>query len=71
MHTEYNDECRYSPAARDPVERRKPPGSGCMAIRVAQQAKVPVSKKEGVRIIWKGMRIAKLIFASGKVVEFT
>lgn len=42
-----------------------------MAIRVAQQEKVPVSKKEGVRIIWKGMRIAKLIFASGKVVEFT
>jgi hypothetical protein len=41
-----------------------------MAIKVAQKSKVLVSPQEGVRIIWKGNRIAKLIFASGKVVEF-
>lgn len=42
-----------------------------MAIRVTEeQPKVKVSQQEGVRIIWKGVRIAKLVFASGKVVEF-
>jgi|LFRM01.1.fsa_nt_gb hypothetical protein len=41
-----------------------------MTIKVAQKSGVTVSPKEGVRIIWKGKRIARLIFASGKVVEF-
>jgi hypothetical protein len=43
-----------------------------MAIRVVEdRPAVKVSPKEEVRIIWKGVRIAKLIFASGKVVEFS
>lgn len=28
------------------------------------------SEKEDVKIIWKGNRIARLVFKSGKVVEF-
>jgi hypothetical protein len=42
-----------------------------MAVRMTEQAgKGKVTKHEGLRLIWKGNRIAKIIFATGKVVEF-
>jgi len=41
-----------------------------LAIRLDQVAPQPAKDREDVTIVWKGRRIAKLIFPSGKVVEF-
>lgn len=40
-----------------------------MAIKLAK-TQGAAQAKQGARIIWKGTRIAKVIFASGKIVEF-
>ncbi|HEX6972590.1 MAG TPA: hypothetical protein VF234_10250 [Limnochordia bacterium] len=41
-----------------------------MAISLAHAPIGPEEIKDGVKIIWQGKRIARLVFASGKVVEF-
>gem|GEM_PF-2381880 len=41
-----------------------------MAIRMDHVAPQPAKDREDVTIVWKGRRIAKLIFPSGKIVEF-
>ncbi|MBO8142884.1 MAG: hypothetical protein H0Z37_12065 [Firmicutes bacterium] len=40
------------------------------AIRVSQTTPETGPGKQDVKIIWKGNRIARVIFKSGKVVEF-
>lgn len=40
------------------------------AIKVTQTSAVTDMGKDDVKIIWKGNRIARVIFKSGKVVEF-
>jgi hypothetical protein len=42
-----------------------------MVVRMTEQAtERKVTKREGLRLVWQGTRIAKIIFATGKVVEF-
>ena len=41
-----------------------------MAIRMDHEAPRPFRDRHDVTIVWKGRRIAKLVFPSGKVVEF-
>lgn len=41
-----------------------------LAIRMDFVAPRPFRDRADVKIVWKGKRIAKLIFPSGKVVEF-
>ncbi len=41
-----------------------------MAIRLDHVGPWPSHGGDEVKIVWKGRRIAKLIFPSGKVVEF-
>lgn len=41
-----------------------------MAIRMDFVAPRPFRDRSDVMIVWKGRRIAKLVFPSGKVVEF-
>jgi len=40
------------------------------AIKVTQTSSMTNTGKEDVKIIWKGNRISRVIFKSGKVVEF-
>lgn len=40
------------------------------AIKVIQSSSVANTGKDDVKIIWKGNRIARVIFKSGKIVEF-
>lgn len=40
------------------------------AIKVTQTTSITDTGKDDVKIIWKGNRIARVIFKSGKVVEF-
>jgi len=41
-----------------------------LAIRLDHGVPEPVRRREDVVIVWKGRRIAKLVFPSGKVVAF-
>ena len=41
-----------------------------MAIRMENIPPHPFKRRDDVTIVWKGGRIAKLLFPSGKVVEF-
>lgn len=54
------------------LDRRWGVGEGVtlLAIRMDHVAPGPAKGRDDVVIVWKGRRIAKLIFASGKVVEF-
>lgn len=50
-------------------------GEWCMAaereeIKLTQTTPDKKASKEEVRIIWQGNRIARVVFKSGKVVEF-
>lgn len=40
------------------------------AIKVTQTSTMTDTGKEDVKIIWKGNRISRVVFKSGKVVEF-
>jgi len=40
------------------------------AIKVTQTSTMTDTGKDDVKIIWKGNRISRVIFKSGKVVEF-
>lgn len=42
-----------------------------MEIRTELQVASSGSSKDIVKIVWQGERIAKLIFASGRVIDFT
>ncbi len=42
-----------------------------MEIRTDQQVAALGLSKEVVKIVWQGERIAKLVFASGRVIDFT
>lgn len=42
-----------------------------MEIRTDVKREFAGSSKDIVKIVWQGERIAKLVFASGKVVDFT
>lgn len=41
-----------------------------MAIRLENVGPWPSPDRDEVKIVWKGRRIAKLVFPSGKVIEF-